>query len=61
MQGLPWTATQGMPQRKRTQLSWALEYLKKFGWCEEKHGVGKGVFHGSELSSQPGVVKGHRG
>ena len=43
MQRLPWAATQSMPQRKRTQLSWALECLKKIGWYEEKHGVGKCV------------------
>lgn len=46
MQRLPWAATHGMPQRKRTQLSWALEYLKKMGWYEEKHGVGKAVSMG---------------
>lgn len=46
MQRLSWAATQGMPQRKRTQLSWALEYLKKMGWYEEKHGVGKAVSMG---------------
>lgn len=46
MQNLPWAATQGMPQRKRTQLSRALECVKEIGWCEEKHGVGKGVCTG---------------
>lgn len=46
MQRLPWAATQGMPQRKRTQLSWALEPLKKTGWYEEKPGVEKGVSMG---------------
>lgn len=39
----PWAATQGMLQRRRTQLIWALKCKEEVGCCEEKLGVGKSV------------------
>lgn len=46
MQRLPWAATQGMLQGKRTRLTWAPKCGKEVGCCEEKLGVGKSVSMG---------------